>query len=76
MVTIIMLHVVANSNTAEDLGSLLPDIQFSGFLSNAVPSPRQYNFTRNFDINPDWSDVCFEDNATVSCDPSGCGCIM
>ena len=66
MVTIIMLHVVANSNTGDDLGSLPPDGQSSGFLSNAVPSPRRYNFTRNFHINPDWSDVCFEDNATVS----------
>ena len=50
----------------KDLDSLLPDGQSSGFLSNAVPSPRRYNFTHKFDINLDWSDVCFEQNATVS----------
>ena len=39
MVTV-MLYFIANSNTGEDLGSLLPDGQSSGFLGNAVPSPR------------------------------------
>ena len=54
------------SNTGEDLGSLLPEGESSGFLSNAVPSPRRYYFTLDFDINPIWYDVCFEENATVS----------
>ena len=66
MVTIRMCIIVANSNTGQNLGSLLPNGESSGFLSNAVPPPRRYNFTRNFTVNPDWTDVCFPENVTVS----------
>ena len=59
--------VVANSNIDnQDLGSLLPNGSSSGFLSNAVPPPRRFSFTRNFTINPDWTDVCFPEDANVS----------
>ena len=77
MVAVIYYILVAIGNSNEDLGSLPPDGRPSGFLGNAVPSPNRYNFTLNFTINPDWTNVCFDDNATVCIiDPSGCGCIM
>ena len=60
-------HVILHcySNTGEDLGSLLLDGKSSGFLSNAVPPPGLFNFTRNFTINPYWYNT-FEENAIVS----------
>ena len=55
-----------NSNTGEDIGSLLPGGESSGFLGNAVSLPGQYNFTRNFTINPHWYNASFIENAIVS----------
>ena len=64
---IIITVVNSNVNGGLSLGSLLPDGQKEdGFLGKAIPPPGRYNFTRNFTISNDWTNVCLEENDIVS----------